>query len=46
VNIVGPGAKLVRDESIDRFDVLPLLVATDGAITAFDMMADDSDRIW
>ena len=34
-NIVGPGARLVRDESIDRFDVLPLLVATDGAITAF-----------
>jgi uncharacterized protein YcbX len=35
VDIVGPGARLVRDESIDRFDVLPLLVATDGAITAF-----------
>ena len=35
VDIVGPGAKLVRDESIDRFDVLPLLVATDGAIAAF-----------
>lgn len=35
VDIVGPGAKLVRDESIDRFDVLPLLVATDGAIVAF-----------
>jgi uncharacterized protein len=34
-NIVGPGAKLVRDESTDRFDVLPLLVATDGAIAAF-----------
>lgn len=34
-NIVGPGARLVRDESIDRFDVLPLLVATDGAIAAF-----------
>jgi len=33
--IVGPGAKLVRDDSSDRFDVLPLLVATDGAITAF-----------
>ena len=31
VDIVGPGATLVRD----RFDVLPLLVATDGAITAF-----------
>jgi len=35
VGIVGPGARLVRDESIDRFDVLPLLVATDGAIAAF-----------
>jgi uncharacterized protein len=33
--IVGPGARLVRDESIDRFDVLPLLVATDGAIAVF-----------
>lgn len=29
-DIVGPGARLVRDESSDRFDVLPLLVATDG----------------
>ena len=36
VKIVGPGAMLVRDESIDRFDVLPLLVATDGAIAAFE----------
>ena len=35
VDIVGPGATLVRDDSSDRFDVLPLLVATDGAITAF-----------
>lgn len=35
VGIVGPGARLVRDESIDRFDVLPLLVATDGVIAAF-----------
>ena len=34
-NIVGPGAQLVRDDSSDRFDVLPLLVATDGAIAAF-----------
>lgn len=31
---VGESATLVRDESRDRFDVLPLLVATDGAITA------------
>ena len=30
--IVGPGARLVRDDSSDRFDVLPLLVATDGAL--------------
>ena len=35
VDIVGPGARLVRDDSSDRFDVLPLLVATDGAIAAF-----------
>lgn len=35
VKIVGLGARLVRDDSIDRFDVLPLLVATDGAIAAF-----------
>jgi uncharacterized protein YcbX len=28
----GPGARLVRDDGLDRFDVLPLLVATDGAI--------------
>lgn len=35
VEIVGPGARLVRYDSADRFDVLPLLVATDGAITAF-----------
>ena len=34
-NIAGPGARLVRDESTNRFDVLPLLVATDGAIAAF-----------
>jgi uncharacterized protein YcbX len=33
--IVGPGAQLVRDDSLDRFDILPLLVATDGAIAAF-----------
>jgi uncharacterized protein YcbX len=33
--IVGPGARLVRDESARRFDILPLLVATDGAIAAF-----------
>ena len=30
----GAGARLVRDESAARFDVLPLLVATDGAIAA------------
>ena len=31
---VGPGARLVRDDGLERFDVLPLLVATDGAIRA------------
>jgi uncharacterized protein YcbX len=30
----GPGAHLVRDDGSDRFDVLPLLVATDGAIAS------------
>jgi uncharacterized protein YcbX len=28
----GPGTHLVGDETLDRFDVLPLLVATDGAV--------------
>ena len=35
VDIVGPGAKLLRYDGVERFDVLPLLVATDGAIAAF-----------
>ena len=35
VAIGGPGAKLVRYDGAERFDVLPLLVATDGAIAAF-----------
>jgi uncharacterized protein YcbX len=35
VDIVGSGAKLVRYDGMERFDVLPLLVATDGAIAAF-----------
>jgi uncharacterized protein len=35
VKIAGPGARLVRFEGAERFDVLPLLVATDGAIAAF-----------
>jgi uncharacterized protein YcbX len=34
-DIAGPGAKLVRYDGAERFDVLPLLVATDGAIAAF-----------
>ena len=33
--VVVPVGKLVRYEGADRFDVLPLLVATDGAIAAF-----------
>jgi uncharacterized protein YcbX len=32
--IAGVGARLVRHEGPERFDVLPLLVATDGAIDA------------
>lgn len=35
VDIAGPGATLVRYDGVERFDVLPLLVATDGAIAAF-----------
>jgi len=35
VDMVGPGAKLVRYDGAERFDVLPLLVATDGAVAAF-----------
>lgn len=35
VDIGGPGAKLVRYDGVERFDVLPLLVATDGTIAAF-----------
>jgi len=35
VEIARPGARLVRYEGVERFDVLPLLVATDGAIAAF-----------
>jgi uncharacterized protein YcbX len=31
----GAGSRLVHDESVRRFDVLPLLVATDGAIAEF-----------
>jgi MOSC domain-containing protein len=30
-----PVGNLVRDDGVERFDVLPLLVATDGAIAAF-----------
>ena len=40
--IVGPGATLVRYEGAERFDVLPLLIATDGAIAAF---GHDSRRL-
>jgi len=35
IEIAGPDAKLVRDDSAQRFDILPLLVATDGSIRAF-----------
>jgi uncharacterized protein YcbX len=33
--IAGPDARLVRYDGFERFDVLPLLIATDGAIAAF-----------
>ena len=35
VAAIGPGARLVRNGTGSAFDVLPLLVATDGAIAAF-----------
>ena len=35
VAIAGDGARLVRDTDVRCFDILPLLVATDGAISAF-----------
>ena len=31
----GPGTRLVRSKGTKRFDILPLLIATDGAIAAF-----------
>jgi uncharacterized protein len=31
----GDGARLVRSGGVERFDILPLLVATDGALAAF-----------
>ena len=34
-HIAGGGARLVLDNGAARFDILPLLVATDGAIAAF-----------
>lgn len=38
----GPGARLERFEGLERFDVLPLLVATDGAIAA---LGEDGRRL-
>ncbi len=38
----GPGAKMIYHDGPERFDILPLLVATDGAIGAFD---HDSRRL-
>lgn len=40
--IAGRGAKLVRYDGAERFDVLPLLIATDGGIAAF---GQDSRRL-
>ena len=34
VDAAGAGTRLVRDEGLERFDVLPLLVASDGAISS------------
>jgi uncharacterized protein YcbX len=35
LKIAGARSELIHDQSAERFDVLPLLVATDGAIAAF-----------
>jgi uncharacterized protein YcbX len=35
VAAAGEGSRLVWDDDLDRFDILPLLVATDGGIAAF-----------
>ena len=35
ISAAGPGARLIEWDGVERFDVLPLLVATDGAIEAF-----------
>jgi uncharacterized protein YcbX len=32
---VGPGARLARSDRPERFDILPLLVCTDGAVSVF-----------
>jgi uncharacterized protein len=32
---VEPGARLARSERLERFDILPLLVCTDGSVSAF-----------
>jgi hypothetical protein len=32
---VAPGARLERFDGVDRFDILPLLVCTDGAVSMF-----------
>ena len=42
VAAAGPGAYLVRAAGLERFDILPLLVATDGAIRA---LAADGRRL-
>src|SRR5271155_2058712 len=40
--IAGPQAELIRYDGLERFDVLPLLVVTDGALAAF---GQDSRRL-
>jgi uncharacterized protein YcbX len=40
--IAGPGSTLTLDDGLDRFDILPLLVATDGAIRA---LGEDGRRL-
>lgn len=35
ISVAGPNARLIEWDGLERFDVLPLLVATDGAIQEF-----------
>ena len=42
IEAAGEGARIVRSDGLERFDILPLLVATDGAIAA---LGEDGRRL-